>query len=90
MSSDIHWIKTPSRRSCPVCSNAENNRLLLEVPPVFAKDQALKLHRCGSCGTGFFEKPESDPTVYMEMNEEYWKKHYVEVGAGIEQMIMPI
>ncbi|HEX6977937.1 MAG TPA: class I SAM-dependent methyltransferase [Alphaproteobacteria bacterium] len=79
----------PGRGRCPVCGGAQSVRVLeVDVSP--DPPGKLRLNRCASCRSLFYEG-ESTVIGYSsnEAENAFWK-HYVQIGAGIDFMIRPL
>lgn len=74
---------------CRMCGESGNNQVA-EIHPCRSDLSILELYYCHHCGSFNFGG-ENPVTGYEDetFSQEYWK-HYVEIGAGFEDMLSPL
>jgi len=79
----------PGRGRCHVCGGTQSIRVLeVDVSP--EPPGKLRLNRCSSCRSLFYEGENTVIGYSTDETENSDWKHYVQIGAGIDFMIRPL
>jgi 2-polyprenyl-3-methyl-5-hydroxy-6-metoxy-1,4-benzoquinol methylase len=83
----ISWQKRDERvLQCPVCEVADRMRFVVEVASSYDRSQRLQLFQCRHCESMIFPDFQQ-PDYQVAHNTEAYLQFYLEVGAGIDQII---
>lgn len=81
------WSPRPARKlQCPTCGTVGSKPFVLSIRSGWINSEALDLYACPSCESKFF--PDLEPPEYENFQDaEAYLKFYLEVGAGVDQLI---
>jgi SAM-dependent methyltransferase len=83
----IDWRTRPPRDlACPVCGAVGPKAFVLAADPIWTNSSALELFACPACESKFF--PDLTAPAYASFaNVDAYLKFYLEVGAGVDQLV---
>lgn len=87
MRQQINWAKKPDRQlTCPACGTTGTKNFVLEAARGWSRTGVLDVFACPDCQSKFFPDLEV-PDYESEGEVTSYLKYYLEVGAGVEQLV---